>query len=88
MCWQTRADGSTAYGKILEILVITISAAPPNCDTMGDAIEWSRAHENWLRQFLVLKNGITLEDTFPHLFRLLDPKPFSDLQAMADILST
>lgn len=59
-----------------EILVMTISAVLSDCDTMEDVVEWSRAHEGWLRQFMVLKNGIPSEDTFLRIFRLLDPKGF------------
>ena len=59
-----------------EILVMTIAAVLSDCDTMEDVVEWSRAHEGWLRQFMVLKNGIPSEDTFLRIFRLLDPKGF------------
>lgn len=60
----------------LELLVMTISAVLSDCDTIEDVAAWSREHIDWLRQFLVLKNGIPSEDTFLRIFRLLDPKPF------------
>jgi predicted transposase YbfD/YdcC len=60
----------------LELLVMTISAVLSDCDTIEDVAAWSRAHTGWLRQFLVLKNGIPSEDTFLRVFRLLDPKLF------------
>lgn len=60
----------------LELLVMTISAVLSDCDTIEDVAAWSRAHTPWLRQFLVLKNGIPSEDTFLRVFRLLDPKQF------------
>ena len=60
----------------LELLVMTISAVLSDCDTIEDVAAWSRAHTTWLRQFLVLKNGIPSEDTFLRVFRLLDPKQF------------
>ena len=59
-----------------ELLVMTISAVLSDCDTIEDVAAWSRAHTGWLRQFLVLKNGIPSEDTFLRVFRLLDPKQF------------
>ena len=60
----------------LELLVMMISAVLSDCDTIEDVAAWSRAHTGWLRQFLVLKNGIPSEDTFLPIFRLLDPKQF------------
>lgn len=62
--------------NFLELLVMTISAVLSDCDTIEDVAAWSRAHTGWLRQFLVLKNGIPSEDTFLRAFRLLDPKQF------------
>lgn len=60
----------------LEMLVMTISAVLSDCDTIEDVAAWSRAHESWLRRFLVMRNGIPSEDTFLRIFRLLDPKQF------------
>ena len=48
-----------------EILVMTIAAALSDCDTMENVVEWSRAHEGWLRRFMVLKHGIASEDINP-----------------------
>lgn len=62
--------------NFLELLVMTISAVLSDCDTIEDVAAWSREHIDWLRQFLVLKNGIPSEDTFLRIFRLLDPKQF------------
>jgi len=59
-----------------EILVMTISAVLADCDTMEEVVEWSRAHEGWLRRFMALKNGIPSEDTFLRIYRLLNPKSF------------
>lgn len=59
-----------------EILVMTIAAVLSDCDTMEDVVEWSRAHEGWLRRFMLLKHGIASEDTFLRIFQQLDPKGF------------
>ena len=59
-----------------EILLIAIAAMLSDCDTVEDFACWGRAKASWLRQFLVLKNGIPSEDTFLRIFRLLDPKTF------------
>ena len=37
---------------------------------------WGRLKEDWLRRFLVLKNGIPSHDTSERVFRILDPKQF------------
>lgn len=60
----------------LKLLVMTISVVLSGCDTIEDVAAWSRAHTAWLRQFLMLKNGVPWEDTFLLVFRLLDPKQF------------
>ena len=70
-----QASNGTRH-DFLELLVMTISAVLSDCDTIEDVAAWSRAHTGWLRQFLVLKNGIPSEDTFLRVFRLLDPKQF------------
>lgn len=59
-----------------EILVIAITVALSDSDTVEDIAHWARMREPWLRRFLVLKNGIPSEDTFLRLFRPLDPKQF------------
>ncbi len=53
---------------------MTISAVLSDCGTIKDVAAWSRAYIIWLRQFLVLKNGVPWEDTFLRVFRLLDLK--------------
>lgn len=59
-----------------ELLVMTISAVLSDCDTIEEVAAWSHAHTIWLRQFMVLKNGVPSADTFLRVFRLLDPKQF------------
>jgi hypothetical protein len=60
----------------VEILVIAIAAVLSDCDTIEDIAYWGREKEDWLRQFLVLKNGVPSEETFLRIFRALDPKQF------------
>ena len=62
-----------------EILVISICAVLSDCDLVEDIAEWARVKEAWLRQFLVLKNGIPSEDTFLRIFQLIDPKQFESV---------
>jgi predicted transposase YbfD/YdcC len=59
-----------------EVLVIAIAAVLSDCDTIEDIAHWGREKEDWLRQFLVLRNGVASEETFLRIFRALDPKQF------------
>lgn len=59
-----------------EILVIAIAAMLSDSDTVEDIAFWARTKENWLRRFLLLKNGIPSEETFLRIFRAIDPKQF------------
>ncbi len=59
-----------------EILVIAICAMLSDSDSVEDFSEWGRLKLDWLRRFLVLKNGIPSQDTFLRVFRALDPKQF------------
>jgi len=59
-----------------ETLVIAICAMLSDADNFEDIALWGRLKEDWLRRFLVLKNGIPSHDTFERVFRILDPKQF------------
>ena len=59
-----------------EILVIAVCAMLSDADSFEDIALWGRLKADWLRRFLVLKNGIPSQDTFLRVFRVLDPKQF------------
>ncbi len=56
--------------------MIAVCAMLSDSDSVEDFSEWSRLKLDWLRRFLVLKNGIPSQDTFLRVFRALDPKQF------------
>lgn len=60
----------------VKILVIAICAVLSDADTFEDIALWARSKLDWLRRFLVLKNGAPSQDTFLRVFRALDPKQF------------
>jgi predicted transposase YbfD/YdcC len=63
-----RKPSNGTLHDFLEILVIAIAAVLSDCDTIEDIAEWGRTKEAWLRQFLVLKNGVASEeDVSAHL---------------------
>ena len=59
-----------------EILVIAICAMLSDADNVEDIALWGRLKEDWLRRFLMLKNGTPSHDTIERVFRLLDPERF------------
>jgi len=71
-----RSPSNGTLHDFREILVMAAAAMLSDCDTVEDIAFWARKKETWLRQFLVLKNGIPSEDTFLRIFRALDPKHF------------
>jgi hypothetical protein len=71
-----RSPSNGTLHDFREILVMAVAAMLSDCDTVEEIAFWARKKEAWLRQFLVLKNGIPSEDTFLRIFRVLDPKHF------------
>ncbi len=63
-----RASNGTRH-DFQEILVISLCAMLSNADSFDDIALWGRIKENWLRRFLVLKNGVPSHDTFDRVFR-------------------
>ena len=70
-----RASNGTLH-NFQEILVIAICAVLSDADNVEDFAEWGRTKEAWLRNFLVLKNGIPSEKTFFRVFSALNPAQF------------
>lgn len=62
-----------------EIMVIALCAMLSEADSFEDIALWGRCKANWLRRFLVFKNGIPSQDMFLRVFRVLDPKQFEAL---------
>jgi len=63
--------------KLLDILFIAVCAVICGADNFTDMEEFGIAKQDWLRQFLELKNGIPSHDTFNRLLARLRP---SELQ--------
>lgn len=59
-----------------EILVIAVCALLSDAETVEDIVEWAKIKTDWLRRFLILKNGIPSHDTFLRVFWALDPACF------------
>lgn len=61
---------------LTDVLFIAVCASLCGCDTWTDIYLFAVAHEDWLRQYIQLKNGIPSEDTIARVFSLLDPEKF------------
>ena len=55
---------------------MTLSSVLCGADTWVDVAEWAADNEDWLKKYLVLKNGAPSHDTFGRVFRLLDAAVF------------
>jgi hypothetical protein len=63
---------------LLDILVIAVLASLCGIDDFEGTVEFAKEQEGWLRTFLALPNGIPSHDTFTRVFRLLNPRAFSE----------
>jgi predicted transposase YbfD/YdcC len=61
---------------LMEIITIAICAVICGADSWVEIEEFGQAKEQWLRQFLILPNGIPSHDTFGRVFAWLDPQEF------------
>jgi hypothetical protein len=71
-----RHPGNGTRHDFREILVIAVCAMLSDADSFEVIALWRRLKTDWLRRFLVLKNGIPSQDTFLRVFQVLDPKQF------------
>ena len=63
---------------------IVVCAMLSDADRFEDIALCGRLKADWLRRFLVLKNGIPSQDTFLRVLRVLDPKQFeAEAEAVA-----
>lgn len=62
--------------NFIDIMVIAICAILCECDTWEDMEEYGIDKEEWLSEFLELRNGIPSHDTFYRAFCALDPDEF------------
>lgn len=70
-----RVVGRTDH-DLLDILVLTVCAVVCGADDW-DAIEiWGEARQDWLRQYIPLKNGVPSHDTIARVFTAIDSKNF------------
>ncbi len=76
--------------RLLDILVIAISAAVCGANDWVAVETFGKAKESWLRKFVALPNGIPSPDTFGRVFALLEPDQLQEsfvswIQAVAQV---
>jgi predicted transposase YbfD/YdcC len=79
-CFAELNDPRGASAKrydLPEILTIALCAVLAGGQTAVDMAVFAEAKQEFLRQFLRLKNGVPSHDTFSRVFRQLDPEQFS-----------
>jgi predicted transposase YbfD/YdcC len=73
--YDPRQEGKVQH-KLLDVLFIAIAATVCNCDEWEDMEEWAIAHEEWLRKYLELPNGIPSFYTIQRVLDVVDSKQF------------
>ena len=64
--------------KLLDIIVITITAVLSGMDTWNEIEDWAGSKKEWLGQFLELPGGIPSHDTLNRVFQMIDPEKFHE----------
>lgn len=59
--------------SVQDIVVLAIIAVISNAQSWVEIVEFGKAKESWLRQYLPLANGIPSHDTIQRVFQLLNP---------------
>jgi predicted transposase YbfD/YdcC len=70
-----RVVGRTAH-ELTDILFLTLCAVLCGMNDWESIEEWGKEREDWLRQFVEVKNGIPSHDTISRVFAALDSVTF------------
>ena len=62
--------------KLIEVIIIAICGVICGAETWTDIELFGNERQEWLKEFLELKNGIPSHDTFGRVFARLDPEQF------------
>ena len=63
---------------LIEIITIAICGVICGADSWVEIEEFGQAKEKWLREFLLLPNGMPSHNTFGRVFSLIDPHEFQN----------
>jgi predicted transposase YbfD/YdcC len=59
--------------RLVDILLLGLCGVLADCDDFVQIADWARHHEDFLRTFLELPNGIPAHDTFRRVFAAVQP---------------
>jgi predicted transposase YbfD/YdcC len=59
--------------RLVDVLLIGFCGVLADCDDFVEIADWARHHEDFLRTFLELPNGIPAHDTFRRVFAAVQP---------------
>lgn len=71
--YDPRQPGKVIH-KLLDIFFIAVCATICGCDDWEDMQFWAEEREQWLRQYILLENGIPTSWTIARVFDVIDPK--------------
>lgn len=76
VCFEEYDTRHSSYVRhsIGDIIVIVFLALLSDADEWAEIGDFAKKKESWLKQFLVLRNGIPSHDTIQVVFSLLDPQ--------------
>lgn len=69
-------SGPAKRHDLKEMIVMAICAVLCGANSWVDVADWCEDEEEWLKTFLVLKNGVPSHDTYGDVFRVLDANVF------------
>lgn len=64
--------------QLQDILFLSVCASLCGCDTWEDIYDFAQIREDWLKQYIGLKNGVPSADTIARVFSIIDPKEFEN----------
>ena len=64
--------------RLDEMVFVAICAVISGAEGWADIVEFAHNKLEWLRRFVLLENGIPVDDTFARVLSVLSPKAFAD----------
>lgn len=71
-----RQEGKISH-PLKDIIFTAVAATIGNADSWPQVEAFAETHEEWLRKYIELPNGIPSHDTFERVFDRIDPKQFA-----------
>ena len=65
--------------SLVDIILLGFCGVLGGCEDFVEIAEWGKVHEETLRTFLELPNGIPAHDTFNRVFAMLKPSPLQEV---------